>query len=549
MRQKKVTLFFLKKSLNEIQRDGVTSDRKKEFIRIILMCAPALILGFVFRVSGVRAASSQPDYLQKVETAVLSSTTKKIQYRYGKIKTKYDASWKKAARLTKNATSLRIRKKGWYTFRVKTNAGKYKLFGIKLKKKKYAIRANTPLRKTPGFYYISLKSVEGQVAEVRDSSLSEKAVISPGAKGERTGQVWALEAAGGKKFRLKNVNSGLYLGCGKATGNTKIVQKKRNGSDANQIFECMFAGGSYVYLKNRGTKEYLCVSGKKLVGTARKKNKAWKFRLENTEEPKPKVSVSSAATFPTQLLPGSPFAIKGVVESNYTIVSLTASVVNSKGEAVLAKTVAPGSCTYDLSGVDSALTFGRLPAGTYRYRVVLSDSAGHQLTAFDREFRVCAASAAPGHSLVYNASLITAVGCQSAGDALEKKACASYALAYCNAILGGRAVNPRSYWVSATNVDCDWSKGGYTTAAYSSEQEVLQAAYAQIAAGRPCILHVYSDTSSQHWLTLTGYQNVAGTLSLSAANFVAIDPWDGAVITVSDKYRVKTTYRLAYKAG
>ena len=52
--------------------------------------------------------------------------------------------------------------------------------------------------------------------------------------------------------------------------------------------------------------------------------------------------------------------------------------------------------------------------------------------------------------------------------------------------------------------------------------------------------------TSQHWVTIVGYQNVTSANALTAANFVAIDPWDGAVITVGNKYRVKNTYRLGY---
>ena len=97
-------------------------------------------------------------------------------------------------------------------------------------------------------------------------------------------------------------------------------------------------------------------------------------------------------------------------------------------------------------------------------------------------------------------------------------------------------------------MDCVWSKGGYTTHAYASEQEVLQAAYGQLAAGKPCILHVTGKTGSQHWVTVTGYKNVVKMSALKASNFIALDPWNGKVITVSDSYQVRTTYRLAYRS-
>ena len=83
--------------------------------------------------------------------------------------------------------------------------------------------------------------------------------------------------------------------------------------------------------------------------------------------------------------------------------------------------------------------------------------------------------------------------------------------------------------------------------AFSSEKAVLQDAYAQISAGFPCILHVTGNTE-QHWVTLIGYKNVLSLSDIKLSNFIAIDPWDGEVFTVGDRYKTKTTYRLAVKA-
>lgn len=515
----------------------------------VLSCVFLLMTGIVFGQTRTAFAASSPEYLQKVENAVLSTKTKKIQYCYGKIKEKKNRCWKKAEKLSRTAGTLTIRKKGWCTFRITLTSGKYKLFRMKLKKKTYTIRANTPLKQKSGYYRLIPKCNEAGVLEVQDSDLAAGKRIVVGSKGNRASQVWSLELAGGTKLRLKNVNSGLYLGTDKPTGNTPVLQKRSDKKDSNQIFQCVFAGGSYLYVKDRGTKEYLYISKNQVMGAGRKKNKAWKFRLEPAEPPQSQVTVSNTATYPTTMTKGTSFRIKGVLESPYSITSLTASVISADGVSVLSKTVTPNCCTYDLAGVDSALTFGQLPVGSYHYKVVLTDAAGHTLTAFDKVFQVTMPSAVSGYRLVYNQALIAAVGYQKDGNALEKKACASYALAYCNAILTGQAVSPHTYWVSESNVDCDWSKGGFTTTAYNSEQEVLQAAYTRLVAGQPSILHVYSSTSSQHWLAVIGYQNVTNAAALTPGNLLAIDPWDGAVITVSDRYRVKNTYRLGYKAG
>ena len=166
----------------------------------------------------------------------------------------------------------------------------------------------------------------------------------------------------------------------------------------------------------------------------------------------------------------------------------------------------------------------------------------------DKAFQVSLPASATQKVIPYSRTLIDQVGHQSNGTDLEKKACASYALAYCNSILNRTAPSPHTYWVSSSNVDCVWSAGNYTTAYYNSAQETLNAAYTQVAAGKPCILRVSGTTTSQHWVTVIGYQNVTNPANVTVSNLLAIDPWDGALITVGDKYQVKTVFRLAYHA-
>jgi hypothetical protein len=253
-------------------------------------------------------------------------------------------------------------------------------------------------------------------------------------------------------------------------------------------------------------------------------------------------------TYPVSLVCGKAFSLKGSVTSFYTIKSLTLRVVDGQGRVCLQKTAAPWACRYDLAEADAAMTFGRLAAGSYLYQVVIQDVTGRSAVAVNRAFVVYVPGGAVARTLIYNSDAVAAVGHQSGGNDLEKKACASYALAYCNAILTGTAVSPHTYWSSTTNVDCVWSRGGYTTGSYHSEQEVLQAAYGQLLANRPCILHVTGKTGNQHWVTLIGYRNVT-TGVLTAANFIGIDPWSGETVTVSDSYQVRNTYRLAYKGS
>ncbi len=521
--------------------------------KIIWIGSCLLALGIWAAPARSVCASENSFHMDKLEKILLSSTTRTVQYRHGKIRSKKNKYWKKAVSLPLTASKLMISKKGWYTVRVISSSdGKKKtkkLYRLKLKKKTYAIAANTPVRQKSGRYYLIPKSDRSGAVEAPAGSVREQESMIVGKKGTAAYFVWKLEPAAGKKFRLKNENSNLYLGLaeGKEKSGDAFVQKKYLATDTTLLFEAASAGGTYFYIKNAGNGKYARVRDGYLVTAKRKDKKSWKFRIKKTKKPKAQ-AVADHYTYPTSVLLGSSFVLSGTVSSHYTMRALTASVINSSGKAVLKKEVKLQSCFYDLKGIDAAMTFGKLAAGNYRYVVEVKDSTGAVFTVINRSFGVYAPAILNGKLLPYDAAKIAKIGHQSTGTALEKKACASYALAYCNCLLYGSMPSPHSYWTSQTVVDCVWSKGGYTTYAYESENAVLQAAYAQITAGRPCILHVTSATSSQHWLTIIGYKNVKTISALSADNFIALDPWDGAVITVSDKYKVKTTYRLGYKS-
>ena len=504
-----------------------------------------LVLGEAFLSTEGRAAVKDTDYIVQIEKKMLSASTVKIQYRRGKIKQVKNSRWVGAVSLPLSAKNWNVSQKGWYTLRIKTTKNKYKLLQVKLKKKTYTFSCNNALKQKKGYYYIVPKGMAAKGLVVSQSATQNGANISVENRWDISSFVWQLESAGGRKFRLKNVNSGLYMGNGESGNPANMIQKMADTKDKAMVFQAMKADGNYLYLKNTGSKDYLHVEGNNADSGKRQNNKAWKFKLVATKKPGSGASADGSTTYPVSIQYGKSFSLKGIVNSRYVIKSLTGKIVNDSGATVLEKTVKPQKNRYDLSGIDAAITFGKLSAGSYYYRVSITDSLGTVLTVVDRKFVVYIPGGTISRTLLYNKNLIDTIGHQSTGTALEKKACASYALAYCNAILHGTTPSPHDYWLSSTSVDCVWSKGGYTTQVYGSELQVLQAAYGQLVAGKPCILHVTGNTS-QHWVTIVGYQNVTSTSALTAANFVAIDPWDGAVITVGNKYRVKDTYRLGY---
>ena len=65
--------------------------------------------------------------ISTLEKKMLAPTTKRIQYRKGKIRSTSLSVWGKAKKIDKTAKKLTIDKKGWYTLCVTTNKGKSKL--------------------------------------------------------------------------------------------------------------------------------------------------------------------------------------------------------------------------------------------------------------------------------------------------------------------------------------------------------------------------------------------------------------------------------------
>ncbi len=509
--------------------------------RLLFIMALGLLMAPVSSCALEKDAAS----ISTLEKRMAADSTKKIQYRRGKVRSQAASSWKRAKKIAKTADHLTIRRKGWYTLCVTRKSGKRKLIRLYFYKKKYEIPMNQVLSPQEGYYYLIPKAEQRWTVEVKNASLSNGTNLSARTRADCAGQVWKMETAGGKKFRLKNVNSGLYLSCKRKKGKYQAVQTKYAAKKKEQIFSLYDGNYGFTYIKCRGTKQYLQLEENNLQFTSRKRQKAWKFKWQKTECPA-SYAMITGATYPTSLLTGNSFTLKGTVISRYAITVFSAGVYDKAGRAVLHKSVIPDSCIADLKQLDAAITFGKLPAGTYTYKVAVRDATGKDILLINRMFTVGAFSGVGSKILSYDSSLIIRIGHQSNGTALEKKACASYALAYCNAILTGTVTSPHSYWSSPANVDCVWSKGGYTTQSYTSEQAVLQAAYSQLVAGKPCILHVTGNTA-QHWLTIIGCKKTTAFANFSAADFIAIDPWDGRVITVSDSYQVKTTYRLGVK--
>ena len=82
----------------------------------------------------------------------------------------------------------------------------------------------------------------------------------------------------------------------------------------------------------------------------------------------------SNKTVPSGNLPlGRPYGISGTINSQNTILQVFGGIYNAEGtKAVLFCSDSPSSTTYDLrSKFDNLLTFNTLPAGSYKYRIIV----------------------------------------------------------------------------------------------------------------------------------------------------------------------------------
>lgn len=525
---------------------------RKKHLMILIVC---IMLGSFFVPASFAEGKTAKDAqsISVLEKNMLAPATVNIQYRAGRIKTVSYRKWYRAKKIAKTAKTLKIRKKGWYTLLVTTKKGKRTLLYVYFYETTYKIPGNNTVKLTSSWCYLEPKANTGKSISVKKTSLAEGAGVTLAKQGKKANPVWKVVPDGKKVFRLQNANSKLYLGMGK-DGQT-IVQTAYNKKDKGQLFK-VYEAGNYYYIRCEKNKKYIEWDGSKVQYSKRKPKKAWQWKLVEAKQPASGAYITDGI-YPKAIQEGAAFSLGGKIHSYYTIKTMRVSVVNGKGQEVLVRQISPRTVSYDIKKVDAFIKFGTLAAGNYFYQIVIKDVNGASITAVRQLFTVAVrtpnisstTNLGKTKTISYNSSLIAAVGHQSIGTSLEKKACASFALAYCNAILNGSAPSPHFYWLSDKDVSCVWSKGGYrcSSTGYGSLNAVLQEAYRQLALGQPCILNVKSTSSSEHWVCLVGYKNVTNLNALTADNFLAIDPWNGQMITVSATYSVKNTYRLGIK--
>jgi len=135
-------------------------------------------------------------------------------------------------------------------------------------------------------------------------------------------------------------------------------------------------------------------------------------------------------------------------------------------------------------------------------------------------------------TLKYDKKAIAQIGTQEqTGHTI---CCPSFSCAYGDAVLDG-TVHDHAYYTCSCCTWNDWGGGSSVSRSAGSNEKLLRESYDQIAKGRPTVIHV-AHGGGEHWICLIGYKNVKDPDHLELSNFIALDPWDGAQITASDRY-------------
>ena len=134
--------------------------------------------------------------------------------------------------------------------------------------------------------------------------------------------------------------------------------------------------------------------------------------------------------------------------------------------------------------------------------------------------------------LEYDRKLIKKIGTQEGTG--HTICCPSFSCAYADAVMDG-TVHDHSYYTCSCCTWPDWGGGNSSFRSLGSNDKLLREAYDQIAKGKPTVIHVTGGTG-EHWIALIGYQKAKDPDHLTLDNFIALDPWDGAQITASERW-------------
>lgn len=96
----------------------------------------------------------------------------------------------------------------------------------------------------------------------------------------------------------------------------------------------------------------------------------------------------ASENYPTAFSEGSTFSVEGIVSSDFDITAVTVGVYSSSGAVQFAYTAKPGTKSYNIHNIDYLMTFSKLKAGSYIYRITASDTYTKDVKLLEKSFTV-----------------------------------------------------------------------------------------------------------------------------------------------------------------
>ncbi len=152
-------------------------------------------------------------------------------------------------------------------------------------------------------------------------------------------------------------------------------------ADPYIMFDRLSPGTYYYSIYSRGSVSVKLILDQKFTVTGK-----GQIRIVN---PKPSADFS--------IIQGSSYAIGGTVVSSYPLSAVRTMITNSSGKTVYMHTVQSNAASYKLdnSELDMEMSFDKLPAGTYKFRVIAADNQG---TVANLVYRTLTVKASTGNT-------------------------------------------------------------------------------------------------------------------------------------------------------
>lgn len=193
-----------------------------------------------------------------------------------------------------------------------------------------------------------------------------------GGKGSMTGKTAAVSASVTLDTNKFTRSGYTFAGWKLKRSDGKWYYKNASGTYKWYVAGKQAAGYTKAVCKDKATISKLAKAGQILTFYA-----TWKKNATSQTQPASTLAVKNTILPSGKIAAKSAVTISGVVTSNYTISSVTVSVINTKtGKTAFSATAKPNAKSYSFYNLDAKMTFSKLAAGSYVIRITATDSKG-----------------------------------------------------------------------------------------------------------------------------------------------------------------------------